>query len=118
MLDIEKDTFDALLVDLYPNAAFPVDILKKDGKTFVREMTFNTAGVVYAFEDPDDDEQTVLVYEEDEASPLVTYHLDMPLITIGGGGATGFLNLFNSDSDGVPAATPTAAPSSPTTPAP
>ena len=118
MLDTEKDTFDALLVDIYPNAAFPVDVLEKDGKTFVREMTFSTAGVVYAFEDPEDSDQTVLVYEEDEAYPLVTYKLDMPLITVGGGGATGFLNLFNSDTSGDPAATPTAAPSSATTPTP
>jgi hypothetical protein len=113
-LDIEKDDFDALMVDLYPNAAFPVSVIQRDGKAYSREMTFNTAGVVYAFEDPQDSTQTVLSYEEDEASPLVTYHLDMPLITTGGGGTVGFLNLFNSDSDGVPAASPTSAPEPPT----
>lgn len=117
-LDIEKDTFDALLVDLYPDAGFPVDVIEKDGRAFVREITLKSSGVVYAFEDPEDDEQTIVMYEEDNASPTIVYRLDMPLVTIGGGGAVGFLNLFNSDADGVPAATPTVAPSSPTTPAP
>lgn len=117
-LDVEKDTFDALLVDLYPDAAFPVDVVKKDGRDFVREITLKSSKVVFAFENVDDDEQTVVLYEEDKASPLTMYHLDMPLVTIGGGGAVGFYNLFNSDSSGVPAATPTVAPSSPTTPAP
>lgn len=119
-LDVEKDTFDALLVDLYPDAAFPVDVVEKDGKAFDREMTFKNSGVVYAFEDQQDSGQTVMVYEEDEASPLVTYHLDMPLLTTGG--VVGFLNRFNSDSSGVPAASPTGAPTPPTpappTPAP
>ena len=117
-LDIEKEDFDDLLVDLYPDAGFPVDVLKKNGKTFLREMTLKASGVMFAFEDPEDDEQTVVMYEEDKASPPVTYHLDMPLVTIGGGGAVGFLNLFNSDDTGTPAATPTVTPSVPTTPAP
>ena len=116
-LDIEKEDLDDLMVDIYPDAAFPVDVIKKDGRVFIRDMSFKSSGVLYAFEDPEDSEQTVVLYEEDKASPTVTYHLDMPLVTISGG-AVGFLNLFNSDSDGVPAATPTVQPSSPTTPAP
>ena len=119
--DMEKATLDALMVDLFPDAAFPVSVIMKNGREFIRDMSFKASGVVYAFEHPDDPSLTVMQYEEDNASPLITYVIDMPLISgPGEGGTVGFLNLFNSDSDGTPASTPTSAPAPapPTTPSP
>ena len=107
--DAEKATIDAMLVDIFMDAAFPVNVIKKNNKTFVREITLNSRGVIYAFENPSDSTTTLVVYEEEEATPHILYEVDMPLITEGGGGEVGFLNRFNSDSSGVPAALPTEA---------
>jgi hypothetical protein len=77
-------------------------------------MTVSSFDVTAAIEDPSDYMQTIVMYKPMN-QPTKRLLVDMPLLTVpGDGGAVGFVNLFNSDSDGVPAATPTMEPEEPT----
>lgn len=108
--DAAKATLDAVLDVQFPDAAFSYDVLTIDGKAVNKAITIRASTIVVAFEDPSDSSQTMMMVMGDKTSRMERWVVDMPLITVGSGGTTGFLNLTNTDMDGTAAAAPTSAP--------
>lgn len=103
-----KATLDAILDVQFPDSSFPLTVLTKDGLTINKEETIRASSVVVAFENPDDEDTTMLLMLPPYSEKMERWVVDMPLVTVGA--TVGFLNLMNTDMAGVVAATPTAAP--------